>query len=279
MTGASLRSFVRGRGLGIAACALLGLAVWIVHAAHEVALNHRSFVSGWALVALMVFLTLYNLRKKLDFLPALFGSRHWLWAHLVLGYLSVWVFLLHTGFRPPEGVLESALWVEYVAVAVSGVFGHYISRRFPALLSDRGQEVLFERVPLLIRALRERVEELVLRAAREGDSTAIPDFHRAVLARYFSGPRDAWHHLLESRRPLEELHRGLDGLERLSGKAEREVVAELRRAVDQKSDVDYHHAHQAVLKGWLLLHVPLAYSLLVVSTLHVVLAYAFGGMR
>ena len=52
----------------------------------------------------------------------------------------------------------------------------------------------------------------------------------------------------------------------------------LRAAVEAKDDLDYHYAHQAVLKYWLFVHVPLAYSLVLVSGLHVVLAFAFGGV-
>lgn len=260
-------------------CALLSGAAGAAHLVHGAALGHPAFVSGWALVAAMLLLTAYNLRKKLDFLPALLASRHWLWGHLVIGYASVALFVLHVGARLPEGPLESLLWAQFVGVCGSGVLGHYISRRFPALLADRGQEALFERIPALIAQERARVEALVLRVARENDASDLPELYRAHLAPFFAGPCHAAHHLLESRRPLEELLRRVDGLERLSGHAEREALVELRASLEAKSDLDYHHAHQALLKGWLLVHVPLAYSLLVVATLHVVLAYAFGGIR
>lgn len=273
-----LRSFVRSSWLSWAACVVLGAITWGLHAVHEIALTHRAFISGWALVGAMIFLTLYNLRKKLDFLPAFFASRHWLWAHLVVGYWSVWVFVLHVGVRLPEGILESILWVQFVVVIASGVFGHYISRRFPRLLADRGQEVLFQRIPVLIRDQRLRVEAAVLRAAAEGESSAIPEFYTEHLLPFFAGPSNFMGHLFNSRRTRERLLRALDGLEKVSARGQVEVVAELREAVNGKDDLDYHHAHQALLKYWLFLHVPLAYSLLVVAALHVVLAYAFGGM-
>jgi hypothetical protein len=272
-----LKSFVRSTWTGWTACALLGAMGWVLHVAHDIALSHRAFVSGWALVVAMVLLTIYNLRKKIDFLPAVFSSRHWLWAHLVTGYLSVFLFVLHVGLRLPEGLLETTLWIQFVVVIGSGIAGHYVSRRFPHLLSDRGQEVLYERIPVLIRQQRERVEEAVLSAAR-GDSLEIPEFYQQRLADYFAGPRHLWQHLFKSRRPVQVLLRGLDGLEKLSGRGEQEVIEEVRAAILAKDDLDFHHAHQTVLKYWLFLHVPLAYSLLVVMSLHVVLAYAFGGI-
>lgn len=273
-----LRSFVRTSWLSWAACLVLGAITWVLHATHEIALTHRAFISGWALVAAMVFLTLYNLRKKVDFLPAIFASRHWLWAHLVVGYWSVWVFVLHVGVGLPEGILETLLWIQFVVVIASGVFGHYISRRFPRLLADRGQEALFQRIPVLIRTQRLRVEAAVLRAAAEGESSAIPEFYTAHLIAFLAGPRNLVAHLMNSRRTRERLLRALDGLEKVSARGQVEVIAELREAVCGKDDLDFHYAHQAMLKYWLFLHVPLAYSLLLVAALHVVLAYAFGGM-
>lgn len=274
---ARLRSFVRRRGLTVFLTALLIAAAWGAHAAHGAALGHPGFISGWVLVGLMLFLTAYNLRKKLDFLPALASSRHWLWAHLIGGYLSLGAFVLHVGLRLPEGPLETVLWAQFLLVIASGVFGHYASRRFPPLLADRGQEVLYERIPALIRARRERIEALMVEVARAGDSP-LPDFYQQRVAPYFAGPCHALSHLLESRRPVEELLRGVAVLERVAGPGEREALLELREAIEAKSDADYHWAHQTVLKVWLFGHVPLAYSLLLVMGVHVVLAYAYGGI-
>ncbi|MBL4849391.1 MAG: hypothetical protein JKY65_28010 [Planctomycetes bacterium] len=273
-----LGSFVRSVRFSVAIFTLLGLVTWAIHVAHEIALSHPALISGWALVGAMIFLTLYNLRKKLDFLPAFFASRHWLWGHLVIGYWSVWAFVLHVGVRLPDGILETVLWLQFVGVVASGVFGHYVSRRFPALMADRGQEALYERIPVLIRAQREHVAEVVLRVAREGESTAIPDFYTEHLLDFLSGTRNGLAHLLSSHRHREKLLRALDALEQISQREEVEVVHELREIVSGKDDLDYQYAHMSVLKYWLFFHVPLAYSLLVVSALHVVLAYAFGGI-
>lgn len=275
----SIVAFARERWGSWTVAAVLGALVWAGHVTHDVAMSHPGFLTGWVLVVLMVFLTIYNLRKKLDFLPGMFSSRKWLWAHLVGGYLSVWVFVLHVGLRLPEGWLESGLWLLFWGVIASGVFGHYISRRFPPLLADRRQEVLFERVPVLIAELRARAEAAVLRAAREGDSTNIPDFYRERLSDFLAGPRHGWQHILDSARPLEDLLRGLDNLGRLCSNAEQEILDDLRETVEAKDHLDFQYIHQWLLKVWLIVHVPMAYSLVVVMTLHVVLAYAFGGIN
>ena len=274
----SLRSFVRRPTPALLLLGGGGALLWALHAMHIRVLGHPAWFSGWTLLVLMLLLTAYNLRKKLDFLPRMISSRAWLWAHLVFGYLSFLVFVLHVGPGVPDGPVEALLWLQYVGLVLTGALGHLISRRFPRLLADRGQEVLFERIPLLTRQLRERVERAVLRAAEDADSEAIPAFYREHLAAYFAGPAHVIAHLGASRRPVERLLAGLDAVAQLSGPDERELLEELREAIELKDDLDFHYAHQAVLKYWLFFHVPLAYSALVVTALHVVLVYAFGAM-
>ena len=54
------------------------------------------------MLAAILFLALYNVRKKLPFLP-LGSSTAWLQWHLYVGIGSVGVFALHAGLRWPTG--------------------------------------------------------------------------------------------------------------------------------------------------------------------------------
>jgi len=260
-------------------CLGLGVAAGLIHIGHGMNLRHESEVTGWVLVVLMVLLTAYNVRKKLDFLRAWFTSRTWLEDHLVLGYLSLGVFFVHAGAGLPTGYLETLLWLAYLVVAVSGIFGHYISRRFPRLLADRGQEVIYERVPEFIREQRLRVEAAVLDAVSgTEDSTSIPEFYERRLAGFFTGPKNAWSHLRESRRPLTDLLEGVDALAPFAAIEDKTSLETIRSSIRIKDDLDYHFAHQRLLKYWLFVHVPLAYCVLLLTVVHVILAYAFGGI-
>jgi hypothetical protein len=58
---------------------------------------------------------------------------------------------------------------------------------------------------------------------------------------------------------------------------EKTRMSELQVLVEQKDGLDYHHALQKVLKLWLFVHVPLTYSLLIFTFVHVVLVFAFSG--
>jgi hypothetical protein len=47
--------------------------------------------------------------------------------------------------------------------------------------------------------------------------------------------------------------------------------------VRRKDDLDFHDARQKTLKLWLFVHIGLTYALILLATLHAVLAHAFHG--
>jgi len=248
-------------------------AVWC--AARWATLGRAEVVSGWALLALVVFLLLYNLRKKLPFLPLL-RSAVWLQAHAYLGLLAFVLYGLHAGPDLPRGPLEAGLAALFLLAVVSGFVGLWLSRSIPPRLRTRGEEVIFERIPALVGKLRGEAEALVLRSVEEHGTTAISDYYGRRLHRFFARPRHPWRHLFESRAPRQALAAEMEHLRRFLSEEERELFGELEASVLQKDDLDYHFALQSVLKYWLFLHVPLSYGLIVLALLHALTANAFG---
>jgi hypothetical protein len=53
----------------------------------------------------------------------------------------------------------------------------------------------------------------------------------------------------------------------------------LRALVERKNRLDYAHALQSVLKAWLFVHIPATYGLILLTLLHLLLVYSFGGAR
>jgi len=85
------------------------------------------FLTGWILLAIIVFLAAYNVRKSLPFLP-LGTSALWLQIHIYAGLLSFVLFLMHVDYSLPHGLFESLLATIYLLVFGSGVIGLYITR-------------------------------------------------------------------------------------------------------------------------------------------------------
>jgi len=274
-----MQTFARRRRsaliLTLLSAALLVVFLW----AYKQRLASSAFVSGWILFAIMLVLTAYNLRKKVPFLP-LMKSSTWLQIHLYLGLITIVLFLAHVGLRVPNGGLEVTIAALYVIVAGTGLLGLFITRSFPKRLSVRGEEVLFERMPIYRRTLSDRAEKLVLDAVAETNTTTIADYYKLRLAGFFAGFRNYWHHLVESHRPRHTFATEFSDLDRYLSDRERQIVGELSQIVYVKDDLDYQHALQKTLKGWLFVHIAATYSLLVFVVAHIIVVHAFhGGLR
>lgn len=274
-----IRTFAGRRWLagGLALLAVAGfLAILFAWAPRPPALDGTYYLTGWTLLGAMVFLTLYNLRKKLTY-PPLISSATWLQLHVYVGLLSAVLFVLHVGVAIPNGPFELTMAVLYLLVAGSGVLGIWLSRIAPARLNTRGHEVIFERIPLFRRQLRERAEQIAVDSVRDTETTTLADFYRDRLADFFAAPRNFWLHLLQSNRPLRQLTGELHALHRYLDEEERRLADELEELIEAKDALDYHRAIQGVLKGWLFVHIPLTYGLMTCVAVHAVLVHTYIG--
>jgi hypothetical protein len=224
----------------------------------------------------MLLLALYNSRKKLPFLPLL-SSRVWLQVHIYVGLFTAVVFLLHLKWRIPNGWFEGLLAWLFVGVTASGIFGWWLSRMMPKRMTTAGGEVLFERIPIVRRDLRLQAEALAMKSIPAAQATTLADFYARELSLYFAAPQGFWASLAGSRRRLTALLGSLAETKRYLTASEKTSADKLAELIRQKDAVDFQRAAQLVLKGWLFVHIPLTYGLLIFSVVHVVLVYAFAG--
>jgi len=237
-------------------------------------LPNYAYLTGWALLAGMFVLTIYNVRKKLPFLP-LGKSETWLQIHIYLGFFTTLLFCIHLNFRLPHGWFEVVLAWLFVLVSGSGMAGLFFSRVLPRRLATRGGEVIFEKIPALRHALKTEAENLAL--GPDAKSQVIAEFYTKRLALFFSGPKNFWKHLAESRREVSALLTELEDLRRFANDLEKEKISKLAALVRQKDGLDYHRALQLALRLWLFVHIPLTYGLMIFTVLHIVLVFAFSG--
>lgn len=273
------KTFAGRRRLAFALTLLAGAgltALIYAEAPRPPALAGTYYLSGWILLGVCVFLALYNGRKKLTY-PPLFSSASWLQIHIYVGLLSFLLFGLHVGLRVPNGPFELTLAALFLLVAGSGVVGLWITRVAPARLNARGHEVIAERIPEYRRELRERAEQLTIDSLHESETTTLADFYRDRLADFFSGLRNRWRHLLQSNRPVRQLTGELRTLHRYLDDAERQRADELEELIEAKDALDYHAVTQGLLKGWLFVHIPLTFALLLCAAVHAVLVHTFIG--
>lgn len=261
-----------GFGLFLAAAALI--AYW--HSQWAGRVPGLAYLTGWALFAVILALTVFNARKKLPFLPLL-SSETWLQFHIYAGLITGGLFAAHISYRWPTGWFEGVLAWLYAFVMLSGFYGLFLSRTIPKRLTTRGGEVLFERIPAIRRALADHAEALALKSVADAKSTTIADFYARELKEFFGGTRNLMLHYLEVRSPVQRLMNRIDDLNRYLSAPERATLGEIADLVRQKDGLDYHYALQLSLKLWLFTHIPLTYSLLLWTLAHIVIVFAFSG--
>ena len=253
------------------------VVMWWVIRIYSGALKSPHYLTGWLLVALFLFLTFYNIKKKLSVIPA--GTNtSWLQLHLYAGLIMIFLFVEHLQWGLPRGGVECILAVQFVLVAGSGIAGIYFSRDFSRRLAEQDEQIILERIPQFMAKLRLDAEDLVLEATESTDSSTLADYYVACLARFFSRPQNRYAHLIQSKRPLFKLLNDLSAQNRYMNKAEREYAGKLEQLIKQKNMLDQHNALQKTLKGWLFIHVPLTYSTAILIPVHIVLVYAFGAV-
>ncbi|MEZ4363016.1 MAG: hypothetical protein R3B48_22685 [Kofleriaceae bacterium] len=198
---------------------------------------------GWAGCGSMLLMQVYSLRRRVRALRSLGSLRTWLDAHIFLGlqgFLLVAYHSLGMAARPTLAAMNLAL---VTIIVLSGVIGRYFYSLIWAARRADAQEH---------QALLRPLGSLAARATPTRRCRGLFDLLRFDHAR---------------RRFLRELRRmpGLAAAQREA--AERASALGLRRSA---LDVI-----ERWLAGWTLLHRPLAFLLLALTTLHVLAHFAY----
>lgn len=257
--------------IAIFVCALVGYILFQL----EKHLLQDAFLSGYLLLGAIIFLTLFNLRKRLTFLPSIGSAATWMQLHIYVGLSTFLIFGFHIAWHVPDGWFEGLLAILYLTVALSGVYGLVITRIMPKRLTAIGNEVIFEQIPALRLQLAREVRQLALAADQSNE--VVSRYYLHQLLPFFEKPRSLAYLAFPTGRKKRVLLQGIDGLKRYLDQDSRGKTDELAGYVQQKDDLDYQEAIQGRLKVWMFLHVGFTYSLLIFSILHAILVHAFIG--
>ena len=256
----------------LAAAVFVAAAVYSQQAARG--LEDPAVVTGYYLPGLMIFLALFNARKKLSMVP-LGRAAVWLRVHVAGGLLAVALFWLHTRTLWPSGFYEQLLALLFYFVSLTGVAGHVLQRTYPSRLTQSGIEVIYERIPAELATIREEVESLVLKCTEETGSDTIARHYLETFVWFFRRPRFFWSHAFGSRKGAHWVRNQTTNLRRYLNDAERQYLDQLFEFAYTKNRVDFHYAMQSIMKVWLLFHLPLAVATLALAVWHAILVHVY----
>jgi hypothetical protein len=244
--------------------------------------GHRSIggtpfglVLGTISLGIFVFAALLGVRKKLPILPV--GNvQRWLRGHIWLTLLTIPLILLHSGFRL-GGPMTTTLMVLYAIVMVSGIYGLILQHKLPTMMKESlPAEIVVEQIPNVraqLCAAAEKLQRSLKEQATSGSAVVAIDvsqeevlagFIEQRLLPYLRAHRGGKYRLGQARE-ADEIFRHL----RLRvDEMYRPRVDEMRRWCDERRLTDTQLRMQHWLHGWLFVHVPLSFLLLLMTVWH-----------
>ncbi len=265
---------------GLFFAAISGGLFWLVWI-YANGLRDPRYLDGWVLAGGMALQVSFHIAKTAGLSPK--SATRWRKIHIFAGYLVIAAFISHSDFSLPDTGFEWALWTGFVLVTLSGIFGTYLvwSQRAKGRI-DEG--VSYDRIP----ALRAELELAFLRAIAETDPPAaaidlpglphdawITDLYTTHLEDFFQGPRNFTAHLIGSQRPLKRLTDAIDNLSRYVDQQSQAKLAYIKNLVVEKDRLDFARVSLGLARGWLFVHVPVTYALIVLTVLHILVVYSF----
>jgi hypothetical protein len=253
----------------------------------------------------MLFAGLLGLRKKFP-VWRVGRAQSWMRGHLWLGFLSFPLILFHGGFHFGGPLTRVLMWL-FLFVFVSGILGtalqHFIPRIHTAQLP---METIYEQIDRVRGQLLEEAGELVEEACAslEGEVSRSSQQQRAMAAgaganwdvtvasgldadegvsaelRQFL--RDEMQPYLEKagarRLALAEAARAQTMFRQmrvLLPPSLHPTVDDLENICEEKRGLDQQSRLHKILHGWLLVHIPLSYAVLLLGAVHAVIALKY----
>lgn len=227
--------------------------------------------------AIFIFGALLSLRKRVVLWPI--GSvQRWMRAHIWLTLLTIPLVLLHCGFRF-GGPMTTLLMALYAVVMISGIYGLVLQDRIPGIMQERlPAETVYEQIPYirsqLVLAAETMRDSLLPGARQKGDpgAEAVDPQSEAALAAFL---QDQVLPYLRARRGnsyrLGDSAYGDDTFRfvRLSvAEGYHGRVEKIQAWCDQRRLLDLQKRLHHWLHGWLFVHVPTSFLLLLLTAWH-----------
>jgi hypothetical protein len=266
---------------GVLIAAISGALFWLVWI-YGNGLRDPRYLDGWVLAAGMGVQLGFHIALKTASLSPKTAAR-WRKIHIFIGYLLIAAFISHSDFSLPDTAFEWALWASFVLVTLSGIIGTYLvwSLQVKHAIDERvGYAGISTRRAELARNVHAAVAKTDLATA----AIALPappydawirDLYSSHLRDFFQGQRNFTAHLIGSQRPLKQLTDEIDNLSAYVDQQGREKLAVIKTLVVEKDRLDFVRVYLGLTKGWLFVHVPVTYVLIVLTVLHVLVVYAF----
>ena len=283
-------------------------ALFVVSAASYVpyALLSRSGPRGGSIVGLvygsagyglMVFAALLSFRKKYT-IWRMGRAQTWTRGHIWLGFLSYPLILFHAGFHWGGSLTRAMMWM-FTFVIVTGILGAALQHYMPRLMTEKVPfETIYYQIDRVQGQLLKEADELLTSVTtsslsaygvqvpssgmtRTMTTTLIRMDDRAIkqlkntyeqTIKPYLRHRGAYTHPLNDRRNSKGV---FAQLRTVTPASIHTVVDDIENICEEKRDLDRQSRLHRLLHGWLLVHIPLSYALILLGAIHAVMALRY----
>lgn len=249
-----------------------------------------NYASGYTLYAISLALILFNMRKKLAFV-ALGRMAHWMQAHIYIGWLAVFIFFSHTNWQLPHGYLDWALYVFSVGTLLTGIVGLVLNKLIPLRLQHIGPYQNPNTIQRDRHILKAELEAALGALSPIVPNSTLQQWYDAELKTWMGHMSDSTHHIFGLTKRQRYLSAKLDACarlllsapsrtssskesspeetQRLNINAQIEALIDrIQSAIFQKVTLDQKQSLFSLLRTWLFLHIPIAYGMIMLATIH-----------
>jgi hypothetical protein len=263
--------------------------------------------------AFMVFAALLGARKRVP-VWRIGRAQAWMRGHLWLGLLSLPVILFHGGFHFGGTLTSILMWLLIITV-VSGVLGaalqHYVPR---VMTTDVKLETIYDEIGNVQKLLREEADrgvesicgplgvgksasEEVLRAgglsaarsmsivssggavAAAAETVMLTEEECAFLRKFYLGEMRPFLERPRQRRSrlgdADKAHGAFSGLRTVMPQSAQATLEDLEDICDEARQLVRQEQLHHLLHGWLLVHIPLSLTLILLGAVHAVMALRY----
>lgn len=290
----SHRPWAVGTGAAFAASAVAYLLYAWLSAAGASGSSWLGLIFGIAGYGMMLFAALLGLRKKYPVWRI--GRTHkWMRAHLWLGLLSYPLIVFHSAFSWGGSFTRIMMWT-FTFVFLSGILGAGLQHYLPRVMTrtvpmetiydqiDRIREQLIEEADRLLEIFSPTLEMFLTPGSTDRKMaisaikvmpaelrTQLQSIYRDTVRPYLT-QRGAYNHELNDPKQAGLL------FHRLSTMAPPElhpIFEDLANICEEKRQLDRQSRLHILMHGWLLVHIPLSYAVVLMGAVHAVMALRF----
>jgi hypothetical protein len=239
-------------------------------------------IYGSVSLGIFVFAGLLGMRKKIP-LWRIGSVQRWLRAHIWLTLLTIPLVLMHSGFRFGGGMTTLLMFL-YAIVMISGIYGLVLQHQLPRWMKEHlSSEIVYEQIPFLREQLCFAAEEMrdaflfspsetviakPATAVDQESETLLVEFIERQVLPYLRARRGAKMRLGRPRFADDTVRfvklRVAEGY--------RPLLEQLQGWCAERRLLDLHVRMQHWLHGWILVHAPISFLLILLTAWHAYVA-------